>query len=222
MLMVNFIYANEALNKKIIYTGQNGNLKFGEKVSIADIVRNPKNFYKRFIVVSGYNRGWGTPKKAKKVWGTLLTRSDWVLEDNSGAVYITGLRVPKKILRPNILAEVVRLSGDKWAIRGERILKKESYSISLHVGEEKRIPIPIDRSHIYTYTIEGKSVKVKKDSFLGSLIVKGISKGKSTLKIFIYHFSRMVIDEKTGKARKMSLKEIKKGKPAKVYEIYVK
>lgn len=104
------------------------NLKDVEKVSIADIVRNPEKFYEKFVIVSGYNRGWGAPKKTKKVWGTMITRSDWVLEDNSGAVYITGLRIPKEILKPNILAEVIRLSENKWAVRGDRILKREIHN----------------------------------------------------------------------------------------------
>lgn len=100
-------------------------------------------------------------------------------------------------------------------------IKQKKKSVNLHIGEGKRIPMLMDRSHIYTYTVEGKSVKVEKDPS-GSLIIKAISKGKSKLKIFIYHFARMTIDEKTGKVRKMSLEEIKKGKPTKVYEIYVK
>jgi len=102
-------------------------LKDVEKVLLADIVKNNEKYYEKFIILSGYNRGWGKPEKAKEVKGTLVMRSDWILEDDSGAVYITGFRVQKEILRVNILAEVIRLSQDKWAVRGDRILKIKTH-----------------------------------------------------------------------------------------------
>ena len=94
-----------------------------ENVSIAEIIKKPNGYFEKFIRISGYNRGWGAPKKAKEIKGTLVMRSDWALEDSSGAVYITGLNASRKDENLFILAEVIQLSETKWAVRGDRLLK---------------------------------------------------------------------------------------------------
>ncbi len=54
-------------------------------ITIADITSNPAEYEGRTVTVSGEYRGWeaghGSPP---------LTRSDWVLKDKTGAIYVTG------------------------------------------------------------------------------------------------------------------------------------
>ena len=57
----------------------------GEEISIADITSNPTEYEGEAVTISGEYRGWepghGSPP---------VTRSDWVLKDETGAIYVTG------------------------------------------------------------------------------------------------------------------------------------
>lgn len=55
---------------------------------IADIIAHPDQYADRQVEIVGYYRGWDL---LKEVQGTPpVTRSDWVIADNSGAIYVTG------------------------------------------------------------------------------------------------------------------------------------
>ena len=57
----------------------------GEQISIADITSNPAEYEGETVTLSGEYRGWegghGSPP---------VTRSDWVLKDETGSIYVTG------------------------------------------------------------------------------------------------------------------------------------
>ncbi len=56
---------------------------------IADIIAHPDQYADRQVEIVGYYRGWDL---LKEVQGTPpATRSDWVIADNSGAIYVTGI-----------------------------------------------------------------------------------------------------------------------------------
>lgn len=56
-----------------------------EQLNIAEIISNPTEYEGKTVTLSGEYRGWepgyGSPP---------VTRSDWVLKDESGAIYVTG------------------------------------------------------------------------------------------------------------------------------------
>ena len=55
---------------------------------IGDINSHPDQFKGQQVEIVGYYRGWNLLKEAQ---GTPpVTRSDWVIADNSGAIYVTG------------------------------------------------------------------------------------------------------------------------------------
>lgn len=62
----------------------------GEQVSIADITSNPTEYKGRTVTISGEYRGWepghGSPP---------VTRSDWILKDETGSIYVTGKVSPR-------------------------------------------------------------------------------------------------------------------------------
>jgi hypothetical protein len=92
------------------------------KVTLAQIKKSPRSYYKKLILLSGESRGWGLPVHTKEIWGARLTKSDWVLEDGSGAAYLTG-EVINEIGKMTVVAEVILLAGtDDWAIRVNRII----------------------------------------------------------------------------------------------------
>ncbi len=61
---------------------------------ISSILSNPENYSGQPVEIIGYYRGWDL---LKEVQGTPpVTRSDWVIADTSGAIYVTGI-VPEKL-----------------------------------------------------------------------------------------------------------------------------
>ncbi len=56
-----------------------------EQVAIADITSNPTGYEGQTVTVSGEYRGWESGHGSPPV-----TRSDWVLQDETGGIYITG------------------------------------------------------------------------------------------------------------------------------------
>lgn len=56
---------------------------------IADITAHPDQYADKQVEIVGYYRGWDL---LKEVQGTPpVTRSDWVIADKSGAIYVTGI-----------------------------------------------------------------------------------------------------------------------------------
>jgi len=54
------------------------------------ILNAPREFDGRIFDIVGYYRGWNLYGEAR---GTPVTRSDWVIADESGAMYVTGMAV---------------------------------------------------------------------------------------------------------------------------------
>ncbi len=93
----------------------------GEQVTIADIASNPTEYEGKTVTVSGEYRGWESGHGSPPV-----TRSDWILRDETGGIYVTGKVPPgldpvedkgKKIT----VYGVVRLKGDQAYIEAEII-----------------------------------------------------------------------------------------------------
>jgi len=60
-----------------------------EAISIADIIASPARHEGKTVTLTGEYRGWepghGSPP---------VTRSDWILKDETGAIYVTGKLPP--------------------------------------------------------------------------------------------------------------------------------
>lgn len=73
------------------------------------ILNAPREFDGRIFDIVGYYRGWNLYGEAR---GTPITRSDWVIADASGAMYVTGMAV--RGLDPSSRADawtVIRLTA---------------------------------------------------------------------------------------------------------------
>lgn len=55
---------------------------------IGDIISHPDQYQGQQVEITGYYRGWNLLKEAQGA--PPVTRSDWVIADNSGAIYVTG------------------------------------------------------------------------------------------------------------------------------------
>ncbi len=61
-----------------------------EEISIADITSEPMEYEGEAVIVSGEYRGWEAGHGSPPV-----TRSDWVVKDGTGSIYVTG-KVPSE------------------------------------------------------------------------------------------------------------------------------
>ncbi len=86
------------------------------------IAAHPDRYAGKFVLVSGICRGWGFPSKAKALWGAMVTRSDWIIEDATGAAYVTGLLQVKKGRTVRVICQVITRPGGTWTLFGRRIL----------------------------------------------------------------------------------------------------
>ncbi len=62
-----------------------GQIKEEERISIANITSNPTGYEGKTVTLSGEYRGWEAGHGSPPV-----TRSDWILKDETGSIYITG------------------------------------------------------------------------------------------------------------------------------------
>ena len=84
-------------------------------VSIADITSNPAEYEGKTVTLTGEYRGWepghGSPP---------VTRSDWVLKDESGAIYVSGRVSPG--------LDPVEDCGRELTVRGIiRVINNQAY-----------------------------------------------------------------------------------------------
>jgi len=77
-----------------------------KKVTIRALLDRPKEYKDKNIVLEGDFRGWS----GACAGSSLLTRSDWVLDDGTGCIYVSG-RVPAGVSPVNPKGERLAVSG---------------------------------------------------------------------------------------------------------------
>lgn len=79
-----------------------------------DILANPARYDGQAVTIVGYYRGWDLLHEAES--GPPVTRSDWVVKDETGAIYVQANNAPVTGQMPNPgdpagTNRVVRVSG---------------------------------------------------------------------------------------------------------------
>ena len=77
-----------------IYTPEETRVMNAARISdiIGKINSQPGQYLSQQVEIVGYFRGWDLLKEVKEA--PPVTRSDWVIADNSGAIYVTGNAPP--------------------------------------------------------------------------------------------------------------------------------
>jgi hypothetical protein len=96
-------------------------------VTIKEIVENPYPFAGKPIVLEGSFRGW----KGGCTSSSLLTRSDWVLEDSTGCIYVTG-HIPGGL-------SPAQPKGERVQVKGRVIVDKNGKAI-VQADQLTRLP----------------------------------------------------------------------------------
>lgn len=76
------------------------------KITIQKILKNPAEFVNREIILEGAFQGW----KGKCEDSSPLTRSDWILKDETGCIYVSG-KIPGGVSTTAPRGESLILSG---------------------------------------------------------------------------------------------------------------
>ena len=76
------------------------------KMTIREILKNPARYVDREIVLEGVFQGW----KGKCEESSSLTRSDWIMKDDTGCIFISG-RIPSGVSTVEPKGERLILSG---------------------------------------------------------------------------------------------------------------
>jgi hypothetical protein len=124
----------------------------------------PREFDGRTVEIVGYYRGWNTFGEA--TGSAPLTRNDWTIVDNSGAMYVTGAHPPG--LNPSSRADVwsvVRLTAKVVYVRlGTSYLEAKSSQVLL-----RSAPMPTPTSTVtITPTLTSTTTRVATTSTLSS------------------------------------------------------
>ncbi len=82
-------------------------------IRIRDLIRTPGSWIGRTVTLEGRNDGWQPdPHCPVCAGGPPVTRSDWVLNDGTGCIYVTGVYTP-----PHLREQEVQVTG---AVRRNR------------------------------------------------------------------------------------------------------
>ena len=88
--------------KRLAQTGRS----YVSAITIQKILKNPAEFVNREIVLEGAFQGW----KGKCEDSSPLTRSDWILKDETGCIYVSG-KIPSGVSSTAPRGENLILSG---------------------------------------------------------------------------------------------------------------
>lgn len=82
---------------------------------IRDILENPQQFIGKAVTLTGYYRGWDLLKEAQGP--SPITRSDWVLRDRCGAIYVLARNGMGLELNPGDKDDTVRVVRVNGVVR---------------------------------------------------------------------------------------------------------
>ena len=90
------------------------------KTTIQDILKYPEQFSSSEVVLEGIFRGW----KGTCPSSSMLTRGDWILEDETGCIFITG-HMPNNVSAVNPQGEHILVTGRVLMNKGTPIIRAE-------------------------------------------------------------------------------------------------
>lgn len=146
-------------------------------VSIRDLWENPQNYQGRLLFVFGEFKGW----QGKGIPHPRITRSDWVIKDETGGIYVTGLPAPVKLGKLVNLWAVLKinekgvsyLEAEKTEayinlVTFAKLHKKEALAWWKRLFKEKGAPV-LSHSFKKRGAVKGKLTKISteaKDQFV--------------------------------------------------------
>lgn len=113
---------------EVSFAGLNGGARFeikGSYARIGDIIAEPQKYEGKEVMIKGRFMGWSLPEEHEIVT-PMITRSDWILDDESGAMYVTKLNPEpldpmEDVGRKVIVSGIIRLQEGKPYLEGRSL-----------------------------------------------------------------------------------------------------
>jgi hypothetical protein len=164
-------------------------------ITVSELLRDPMRYRDGLFALRGDNRGWGAPVgQGVAVQGNMITRSDWILQDDTGAMYVTG-SVPPKAGRVLAIGWVEH--DDKtWAFTTLRVMDLPAEEVELkgdrgnelRVGQVGVIKVFPNKSEVVTYKINGEAVKLEADT-RDEIKVTAVAPGEAEVLVYVRWFT---------------------------------
>lgn len=108
--------------------------KGGTGPGIGEVIRDPERFSGLEIVLGGAFRGW----KGSCPESGMMTRSDWIVEDETGCIYVTGL-APQNLSSAEPHGERIMVQGTVIAGPGKKpVLKAARVTVMPKLPDDSR------------------------------------------------------------------------------------
>ncbi|RPI70949.1 MAG: hypothetical protein EHM45_24200 [Desulfobacteraceae bacterium] len=156
------------------------------------VIENKQFYLNQNLLVLGIRPLQDKPHKATVIIGEKATDRDWVLEDGSRAIWVSGVSAPVSEI-PIILA--VRFEEKNDALRAQAFLVMRvvrDKKIALKIGEYVFYDLPGSKSNTCPIDLLGESVAIDYYDPFECVILQGVKPGKAVLKVFTqwWHSSR--------------------------------
>lgn len=146
-----------------------------------------KQFHsKQHLLIFGFRPEGDKPKKASRIIGQKQTDQDWVLEEGSTAIWVTGITGPAHdheiILRGRLeeQGDSLTLQAFQWMNIGKDKAKK----VSLRTGEYLFYSLPGSKSNTCPVELAGDSVEIAFYDPFSCIIIQAIKPGVTKLRVF--------------------------------------
>lgn len=109
------------------FAGIKGEAEFeikGSYIQIGSVIAKPEKYEGKEVMIKGKFIGWSLPQH--EIVTPMITRSDWIVEDETGAIYVTKLN-PEPLNpasdrgRKVIVSGIIRLEEGKPYIEGKSL-----------------------------------------------------------------------------------------------------
>ena len=178
-------------------------------ITVSEIIADPMRYREGLFALRGDNRRWGAPVgPGVKVEGNMITRSDWIIQDATGAMFITGSTppTPDRVLVIGSVAEINKQWGfntlrvqdlatapSAVATPAAEVELKGDRANELRVGQVGTIKVFPNKSEVVTYKINGEAVKLEADT-RDEIKVKAVKPGEAEVLVYVRWFTDYGID----------------------------
>ncbi len=155
-------------------------------VKVADLAKDPAAHTGKVLRIAGTNRGWSAPA-GKTVAGQQVTRSDFIVEDDTGALYVTGAswREPGSLtLIGGVTAGPEGFAFAAALVIADRVVLDPEAETVLRPGQKAWLPLDFSKSTWSEFKVEGEAVKVVSAEHGEDALLEAAAEGEAVIRVW--------------------------------------
>jgi len=161
-------------------------LAMGSPFTLSYLVENTQFNLDRTFLIIGARAENDTAKEGTAVAGRKRTDQDWLLEEGSKAMWVTGISGPSHH-QEVILRGRLEEKGDSLLLRGYQLMQigpDREKGVTLLQGEYVFYDLPGSKSNTCPVELSGDSVEIVYYNPFESVILRAVKPGAARLKIY--------------------------------------